>query len=184
MSTERSATGASAGGATSDPGHVGPAIKLSRLVLRHDEVESGSAIGGKARALWQLGQGGLPVPPWLVVLPDAFYESLADEKRVRLERATSEADVQEILSGLRPTGTTLAILRRALDQVCPNGEAVAVRSSALEEDSAAHSFAGQLESYLFVDAPDVPDRVARVWRSAFSERIIAYRKQAGLQHYK
>lgn len=164
-----------------DSGQVPAATNSSKLVLRHDQVETGSVIGGKAWALWQLGRAELPVPPWLVVLPDAFYESLAEEERAQLERAKTESEVQEILTGLVLTGATLEALRLALDQVCPDKEAVAVRSSALEEDSAVHSFAGQLESYLFVDAADVPDRVARVWRSAFSERIIAYRRQAGLR---
>jgi phosphohistidine swiveling domain-containing protein len=55
-----------------------------------------------------------------------------------------------------------------------------VRSSASDEDSAQHSFAGQLDSFLFVRPEDVPEKVAAVWRSGFSERILAYRRENGL----
>ncbi|MFI0460352.1 MAG: PEP/pyruvate-binding domain-containing protein, partial [Candidatus Thiodiazotropha endolucinida] len=62
----------------------------------------------------------------------------------------------------------------------PDGERLAVRSSAVDEDSADHSFAGQLESYLYVPVDQVADRVADVWRSGFSERVLTYRIEAGL----
>src|SRR5213078_1024244 len=60
------------------------------------------------------------------------------------------------------------------------GAPVAVRSSASDEDGAQHSFAGQLDSFLFVAAPDVPAKVAAVWRSGFSERLLAYRREHNL----
>ena len=81
-----------------------------------------------------------------------------------------------------------ADLASALDDaVCqllrgaPPGERLAVRSSALEEDGARHSFAGQFESYLFVAPEDVPARVQDVWRSAASGRVDAYRREHALE---
>ncbi|MGA7951707.1 MAG: PEP/pyruvate-binding domain-containing protein, partial [Thiobacillaceae bacterium] len=75
-------------------------------------------------------------------------------------------------------------MRSEIDAACARlssgAELFAVRSSALEEDSAAHSFAGQLESYLNVGPDAVAAQVAQVWRSGFSERIVTYRMQAGL----
>ena len=56
----------------------------------------------------------------------------------------------------------------------------AVRSSAIDEDGRGHSFAGQLESYLFVPAGEVAARIADVRRSGFSDRVRAYRKEQGL----
>ena len=56
----------------------------------------------------------------------------------------------------------------------------AVRSSAGEEDGAGDSFAGQFASYLFVEPESVMGRVVDVWRSAFTPRILEYRKQRGL----
>jgi pyruvate,water dikinase len=57
---------------------------------------------------------------------------------------------------------------------------VAVRSSAADEDGAEHSFAGQLESYLFVSQEALFEKIAAVWQSGFSPRILAYRQQRGL----
>ena len=61
-----------------------------------------------------------------------------------------------------------------------NGERLAVRSSAAEEDSVEHSFAGQYESYLYVSPEDVTARVQDVWNAAASDRVEAYRRERGL----
>lgn len=59
--------------------------------------------------------------------------------------------------------------------------AVAVRSSAIDEDSAASSFAGQHETYLNISGADeVYAAIERCWQSAFSERAFAYRRQQGI----
>ncbi len=57
---------------------------------------------------------------------------------------------------------------------------VAVRSSAVAEDSEAASYAGQQETYLFVEgAAEVCRRVVDCWASFFSERALFYRSQKG-----
>ena len=46
---------------------------------------------------------------------------------------------------------------------------MAVRSSATTEDSSAHSFAGQLKSFLYVEGPEaLLEAVKGCWASAFS----------------
>jgi pyruvate,water dikinase len=57
---------------------------------------------------------------------------------------------------------------------------VAVRSSAVGEDSADATFAGMQETYLRVAAGDVPARVRDCWASAESERARAYREKLGM----
>jgi pyruvate,water dikinase len=58
---------------------------------------------------------------------------------------------------------------------------VAVRSSALDEDSAGASFAGQHETFLNVVGGDsVAEAVAACWASALTERALAYRSSHGL----
>jgi phosphoenolpyruvate synthase/pyruvate phosphate dikinase len=58
---------------------------------------------------------------------------------------------------------------------------VAVRSSAVDEDSAGASFAGQHETYLnIVGAEEIVQAVTRCWESACSERALEYRRQQGL----
>ena len=58
--------------------------------------------------------------------------------------------------------------------------AVAVRSSAVAEDSGEASFAGQQETYLHVRGADsVAASVRDCWASFFSERALFYRGQKG-----
>jgi len=58
---------------------------------------------------------------------------------------------------------------------------VAVRSSAVDEDGAVASFAGQHETYLnIVGADAIIQAVTRCWESARSERALEYRRQQGL----
>ena len=58
---------------------------------------------------------------------------------------------------------------------------VAVRSSGTDEDSAAHSFAGQFETYLFQrGAEQVRGAVRRCWASCFSARVMQHRRDCGL----
>lgn len=57
----------------------------------------------------------------------------------------------------------------------------AVRSSAVDEDSATASFAGQHETYLNVAGADaIIQAVIRCWESARSEYALDYRRQQGL----
>ncbi|HEX8849508.1 MAG TPA: PEP/pyruvate-binding domain-containing protein [Gemmatimonadaceae bacterium] len=66
-------------------------------------------------------------------------------------------------------------LADALTRLAPDGTRVAVRSSAREEDGAAHSYAGQFESFLGVAHREVAARVREVWDSAESARVARYR---------
>ena len=57
----------------------------------------------------------------------------------------------------------------------------AVRSSAVDEDGATASFAGQHETYLnIVGADAIIQAVTRCWESARSDRALEYRRQQGL----
>jgi pyruvate,water dikinase len=151
-----------------------------RYVRLAHEVEPDTPVGGKGRALAELTRAGLPVPAWAVVLPEAFLASLAPAARDAFERATDPAEARALAAEVRPCQAVAEELGQAMRALGPDGELVAVRSSAVDEDTAAHSFAGQLESFLFVGAAHLADRVARVWWSGFSQRLIAYRREAGL----
>ncbi len=148
-------------------------------LLRPEAIEAASPVGGKARALAELQQADLPIPSWFVVLPEAFTASLTPEQKAALRAAADAAAVRAIVASVSPSASVATAIRQAADEIAPTGE-LAVRSSALGEDSAEYSFAGQLESFLFVRPDQLREYVARVWRSGFSERLIAYRKEAGL----
>lgn len=147
------------------------------------------AAGGKASALAALSGAEFSVPPWFVLISDAFDASLSPEQRVHLETmmaAENVAGVDRLLAGVSLTRKVIVEIQQALaslvaqDPVNAPDATFAVRSSARDEDRAGHSFAGQLESFLFVPAAEVPARVVDVWRSGFSERVVAYRRSQGL----
>jgi pyruvate,water dikinase len=121
----------------------------------------------KARALAELRHADLPVPPWFVILPTAFE---ASANGTTLENPASIKASPELASHLQK-------LTREFFGECP---VVAVRSSAIDEDGSEHSFAGQLDSFLFVEPSSIAGKVAQVWKSGFSERILAYRRERNL----
>jgi pyruvate,water dikinase len=98
------------------------------------------------------------VPAWFVLSSVAFSAASSPDERDAVDAA----------------------VRAAVRALSPNGELVAVRSSAADEDGAEHSFAGQLESFLNVAPEDVGDSIRAVWASAFTDRIVSYRRERGL----
>ena len=125
-------------------------------------------IGGKADGLARLVAAGARVPPFFVVTCDAFAVHAAKvptPDRTAIERHPMPLQVTaEIEAALAELGAG----------------PWAVRSSMVGEDSAAHSFAGQLDTFLFQKTPrDVLSAVVRCWGSAFGERALVYRERAG-----
>jgi len=154
----------------------------SDRLVTPSEASDTAPIGGKARALAALHEGDLPVPDWVVLTPAACRESLTDAQRRRLEKGPP---LDGALNDLTPSSAVRHALSDAVDalfddETPPDDRRVAVRSSAPDEDAAAHSFAGQLESFLFVPPAEVPARVADVWRSAFRASVLDYRRAQGL----
>jgi pyruvate, water dikinase len=133
--------------------------------------------GGKGSSLARMAGLGLPVPPGFVVLADALSAAL-DGAGVRdaLRAALPDAGrAQAIVGALPPPDVAEAYA--ALGTGDP---AVAVRSSAVAEDSGEASFAGQQETYLHVrGASSVATCVRDCWASFFSERALFYRSQKG-----
>ena len=150
------------------------------FIFRPGDPRAGAQLGGKARTLEALRPFSLSIPEWFVVLPQAFIASLPEAARLPFARGNPGGETLRTLETLKPAAAVRHELNQALSELCPPGASVAVRSSALEEDGCAHSFAGQFESFLCVRPEDVSDRVAAVWRSAFSARVRAYREQRQL----
>jgi phosphohistidine swiveling domain-containing protein len=149
---------------------------VSRYILTPAESRDPHATGGKAAALAALRTAGVDIPPWFVVTPAAFEDSVDPAARARLTHGEPAA------VGPRPNLAVRDELRTALARLTEAGGSdtlFAVRSSAVDEDGAQHSAAGQLASYLDVPAEDVPARVADVWRSGYGERWLAYRQTSG-----
>jgi pyruvate,water dikinase len=151
---------------------------LVSYVLFPEQFEPGSPVGGKTAALAKAQQAGLPIPKWCVVLPAAFHASLDERQAAAFVSATDAESLARVLANVAPTEALAAEVTAAARKVAAGG-ALAVRSSALEEDGARLSFAGQLESLLFVEPAEAVTAVAQVWRSGFSARVLAYRRESG-----
>ena len=114
--------------------------------------------GSKGSTLAQLYRAGYPVPEGFVVLPAAFS---GDQL---LPEAWAEAKAQ--LRQLRKNGKSSAF---------------AVRSSALSEDSAFASFAGEFETVLDVHTEEmIRAAIHTVRRSRHSERVRVYSQAQGI----
>ena len=135
---------------------------MSYILRSSDAVESHDRLGGgKATNLARLTAAGFRVPDWFCVTTDAFEEFLRQGGR----------DGGDI-----PDAVRNAILD-ALDRHGLDERFLAVRSSGADEDSPDDSFAGQFASFLYQKGPDaVLQSVKRCWASAFSDRVLAYRK--------
>src|SRR5262249_6327353 len=113
-----------------------------------------SLFGSKAVGLGDAARQGLPVPPG-VALSGVLVEAVASGEDKAIEK------VAKAIAALLPP--------------------FAVRSSAVDEDGAAASFAGQHLTLLNVhSAGDVPGAVREVWWSANSDSAITYRQRVGL----
>jgi pyruvate, water dikinase len=124
------------------------------VVVPLAEAHDESQFGGKAVQLGAACRAGLPVPPG-VALSAGLVETLV---------AGDPAAAAAFESGLR-----------ALDGP------LAVRSSAVGEDAAAASFAGQHTTRLNVRRPvQLADAVHAVWQSGRSAGALAYRRKLGL----
>jgi pyruvate,water dikinase len=127
--------------------------QLPRSLGLSESLE-GATYGGKAAQLAAAVRAGLPVPDGVALAADLVEATAAGEPG-----ALSE--LREAAGSLRPP--------------------LAVRSSAVGEDSETASFAGQHVTLLNVRAPDgLVDAVRAIRESARSESALAYRRRLGL----
>ncbi len=132
--------------------------------------------GGKSASLGELIGAGIPVPPGFGVASTAF-----EAGAFPLE--DPEAAAAAIRAAPVPEQVRAEIAAAYLAIADDDGEqepAVAVRSSALGEDSAEATFAGQQDTYLWVrGAERVCDAVRDCWASLFNPEAVSYRARLG-----
>ncbi|MDP4500394.1 PEP/pyruvate-binding domain-containing protein [Nonomuraea turcica] len=135
--------------------------------------------GGKAGTLGALLRAGLPVPDGFVVSFAAYLAAVRDLDLGRFAGEPDDLAVARQALAARPLhATVIDALGRALDEL--GDPAVAVRSSAADEDTGQASAAGQFESFLAVHGiSDVADAVRACWASLLSPRAISYRDASG-----
>jgi phosphohistidine swiveling domain-containing protein len=144
--------------------------------------------GGKGRGLFELTAHGVPVPPWAVVGVDVFRRLRTNaglDTLIESElRELAPEDDEAVLVVADRIGATIAetdldpdTLEALAEAYAVVGKgAVAVRSSAVGEDSARLSFAGQYTTLLNVLGQDaVTEAVRSCWASAWSATALRYR---------
>ncbi|HLY36100.1 MAG TPA: PEP/pyruvate-binding domain-containing protein [Candidatus Limnocylindria bacterium] len=125
-----------------------------KTVVPLAEAHDDSVFGSKAVGLGEAARGGLPLPPG-IALAGSIVEEVAsgEEEAIRL---------------ISESVTSLPV-------------PLAVRSSAVDEDGAQASFAGQHITLLNILTPEgVGEAVREIWWSANSDSAITYRQRVGL----
>ncbi|NRT79822.1 PEP/pyruvate-binding domain-containing protein [Clostridium beijerinckii] len=117
-----------------------------------------SLAGGKGCMLSKMFQAGYPVPDGFVILPSAFKENILNEDAWN--------KIKHYLKEIRKDNESALF---------------AVRSSALSEDSAQASFAGEFETVLNVKTDEeIQSAIYEVFSSRESERVKAYSSVQGM----
>lgn len=139
------------------------------LVYDTEEPRDVALVGGKGRSLLELTRAGFPVPAFFIVTTSAWRMVMAANRNGLSDVATKSPTSSMKLPGWLRDQIATAYQRLG-------GGRVAVRSSAVAEDSAEASFAGQQETILGVLGLDaLLDALVRCWASGQSERSRTYR---------
>jgi pyruvate,water dikinase len=153
------------------------------------QPEHQARVGGKCYSLGDMINAGVPVPGGFAVTTDA-YEAMLNHNGLRTEvqhlldslKMDDVADQERVASAIQvrfrshPLPAEVEQAIREAYSAMGDDMAVAVRSSATAEDLPDASFAGQQDTYLWVQsADDVVEKVRDCWASLFTARAIAYR---------
>jgi len=171
---------------------AGVSLQPGPLVLPLAEVREGLFFGAKAEKLGDLVRVGLPVPRGFAVSAYAqklFFQQTGLEDFIREQIRRSHI---RDLESLKEAGAD--IKARVMAQELPPelsqalaqhlealGPRVAVRSSALQEDS-LFSFAGQFETFLNVPREKVEESYKEVLASQFTPRVLYYCHTSGFAY--
>jgi rifampicin phosphotransferase len=170
-----------------------PATTLAPPVLwlHQCTAEVAGWVGGKARGLHDLMILDLAVPDGFVVTVATYRDAVSpagldtEIAAVLAGTGTPVADRQasdriaELFAGLSLPEKASGAIRSALAEL--GDDPVAVRSSAVAEDRADASFAGQQETELWVMGAEAVERsILRCWASLFTPQAIGYRARIGV----
>ncbi|MDP3995608.1 MAG: PEP/pyruvate-binding domain-containing protein [bacterium] len=152
--------------------------------------------GGKGASLGEMTNAKIPVPPGFVVLADTFERFLEEADIVDdIQAELDKVNYEDTNSIDRASNVIRAIIKKTktpqdIQSVILNSfqnlgaKFVAVRSSATAEDSKTASWAGELETYLFVTKKNLLEQVKTCWSSLFTPRAIFYRHEKKLLNTK
>lgn len=146
-------------------------------------------VGGKAYNLAKLEKCKVITPDWFCITSDYFQIIIDKNARLR--------ELIEMYTNLTTLDTLAQLIKDihfeidqcdidiidAVEQRLKEGMHYAVRSSAADEDGAHFSFAGQLESFLYVQGKDkIAQAIKDCFKSNFSTTALTYRFKNNIHH--
>ena len=174
-------------------------------ILDFEKLDKNSIpiVGGKNASLGEMIKTGIRVPPGFAVTTDSYLlfitkagikdkiiDIVSDLNPDDVEALNKvSADVQELIKKTAiPEVVKKAITdgyARLCEKCAVESIPVAVRSSATAEDLPTASFAGQQDTYLWIQgANQVITKVQNCWASLYTPRAIAYRNKNEFPHEK
>ena len=172
-----------------------PLSKHPRPVVALDSPYLGiELVGGKGVNIAKMISNGFSVPPAIALTVDA-YEMFLDRNGLRetisgiLDETDFDDDVslngssdkiRELILNADITDEELTDFKPQFKKL--GGEYFAVRSSAVAEDLADASFAGQQDTYLNVTVRGIIGMVLKCWASYWNARAMKYRHDSNKDH--
>lgn len=169
------------------------------LYIPHNREQPDSTlIGRKAANLAVLDTAAIAVPQWVAITSDAFSAFMQESglaTTIGSETAqltsrdlpavkTASQRIRKLVRETNPPPRLFEAAAQSLNQLwgaVNSKSAVVVRSSSVAEDTKAHSFAGQFDSYLGVKGLEqVVEAIKDCWGSSFSFPALVYRLKYGL----
>jgi len=174
-------------------------------ILDFEELNKNSLqmVGGKNASLGEIIGAGIRVPPGFAVTTDSYLGFITDtgikdtifqtlsglnvDDVDALNHASFE--VRDLINNASMPSNVRAAIEEGYAQLCTKCVVktvpVAVRSSATAEDLPTASFAGQQDTYLWVEGIEkVIHSVQQCWASLFTPRAISYRIKNNFPHEK
>ncbi|QDQ25955.1 hypothetical protein FNU76_06075 [Chitinimonas arctica] len=138
-------------------------------------------VGGKAFNLIRLKQHGFAVPDGFCINTDAYQYFIKETglgqdiyNLLQLGGDTVYAKIAALIRGTAMPEPLAEAITQAYHRL--GAEAVAVRSSGVDEDSAEYSFAGQHDTFLNIgQAKAMLDSVRACWASMWNHSALVYR---------
>jgi len=180
-------------------------MKKMEFTLNFEDIDKSyiQQVGGKNANLGEMIRAGIRVPPGFAVTTESYLEfisrsgiggeifklfsDLNTDDMQALSRAAKEA--QDLIRNASMPDDIKRAVEQAYSRLCKKSNLketpVAVRSSATAEDLPTASFAGQQDTYLWIEGKDrIIDRVQKCWASLFTARAISYRVRNRFPHEK
>jgi pyruvate,water dikinase len=160
-------------------------------------------VGGKNASLGEMIKASIRVPQGFAVTTDGYLGFITDtgirdkifdilsnmppDDVESLNKASAE--IQDLINNASLTDEIKSAIGEGYSLLCEQCSVenvpVAVRSSATAEDLPTASFAGQQDTYLWVEGREkVLESVQRCWASLFTPRAIDYRNKNDFSHEK